>query len=75
MTAYQILGGRLGLDHEPMFEVYQRYVSGSMVDLRRFRPDLPDALAALLARTYAPDPNARPQSAREFLDALERAAR
>lgn len=71
LTLYELLGGHFTLEDEYFpFAAMQRYASGTLVELQRFRPEVPRDLAALLAQTYAPDPKTRPQSAHVFRDAL-----
>jgi serine/threonine-protein kinase len=70
LTLYQLLGGQLYLKDESLFEAMQRYATGTLKSLRDVRPDVPVALAALLAKTHGPDRDRRPQTAEAFCDEL-----
>jgi serine/threonine protein kinase len=70
LTLYQLLGGHLFLQDESLFDAMKRYATGTLMNLRHFHPDVPDDLAALLAKTHAPDRNTRPQSAEAFCEGL-----
>ena len=62
-TLFQLLTGRLPHDGATMGALLQSMARESALDLRRLRPDLPDALARLIAQALEREPAARPGAA------------
>ncbi|HEY6727467.1 MAG TPA: protein kinase, partial [Polyangiaceae bacterium] len=70
IVLYQGLAGQVPFKGDSLFEVLRQHVSVPPPPLDAVRPDLPEALARVVERTLAKDPNARPQSARELCNQL-----
>jgi len=73
-TLYKLLAGRVpfsDLDYKSAFEKIMAHVQQPVPPIRRFRPDVPDTLAAVLDRMLAKDPAARFATPAEVADALE----
>jgi serine/threonine-protein kinase len=73
-TLFQLLTGRLPHDGATMGALLQSMARGSALDLRRCRPELPDALARLVAQALEREPAARPGAA-AFAEHLRSLAR
>jgi CHASE2 domain-containing sensor protein len=71
-TLYQLLTGDVPLKAESMAALMYRIAHDAPADLRQRRPELPAALARLLAALLAKAPQDRPASGAELADALER---
>ncbi len=67
---FQLLCARLPHDHPSLGELLRQVASVPAPDLRLIRPDLPAALAAVVARTLSKQPAARPANGRELAAAL-----
>jgi eukaryotic-like serine/threonine-protein kinase len=56
---YQLLSGHLPLQADSMSRLMHRIANDRPADIRTLRPELPEALAVLLARALEKDPQAR----------------
>jgi len=73
VTFYEALTGRLPFPHADTgseYEVLRGHIELAPPPLATLKPDLPAALSAAVMRSLEKDPNARFQSAADFLDAL-----
>lgn len=70
VVLFQLLCGRLPHDHPSLGELLRQVASVPAPDLRQYRPDLPAALAAVVARTLSKQAAPRPTSGRELAAAL-----
>lgn len=73
VTFYEALTGRLPFPHSDTgseYEVLKGHIELAPPPIAAVRPDTPPALSALVMRSLEKDPNARFQSAAEFLSAL-----
>ncbi len=73
VTFYEALTGRLPFPHSNTgseYEVLKGHIELAPPPIAAVRPDTPPALSALVMRSLEKDPNARFQSAAEFLQAL-----
>jgi serine/threonine-protein kinase len=70
VTLFELLTGRLPHEATRMGELLRQVASDAAPDLRSLRPDLPTALAQLLARLLDKRPSARPASGELIADAL-----
>ena len=69
--AYAVLTGQPPFDGQTAHQVIAAHLTTTPRPLSDVRPELPAAVAALVARCLEKDPGARPQSAREILSALD----
>lgn len=69
-VAWHLVTGRAPFVGESGLEVMTAALEGPPPDPRNERPEVPEALARLLMRLMATDPEDRPGSAREALEAL-----
>src|SRR5436305_1430635 len=72
-VAFEALTGRRAVEGANALEVAQRMASAPPPDLRDFLPGAPAAAAEALKRGLARDPDRRPGSAKELVEALARA--
>jgi serine/threonine-protein kinase len=70
VTLYELLTGRPPYDHEIAQACIAAIIIDPVPDPRALRPDLPDALAAVLMRALAKNPDERFQSVDELVVAL-----
>jgi serine/threonine protein kinase len=73
VTFYEALTGRLPFppsDTGSEYETLRSHVELAAPPIASLKPDVPEAIAALVMRSLQKDPGARFQSAAEFLDAL-----
>ncbi|MGE0130311.1 MAG: protein kinase [Blastocatellales bacterium] len=73
VTFYEALTGRLPFPHSDTgseYEVLKGHIELAPPPIAAVKPDTPPALSALVMRSLEKDPNARFQSAAEFLNAL-----
>ena len=70
-TAFEMLAGHVPRD-APDLEALFQLCTKPPPDLRKIRPDVPEALVALIEEMLEPDPGARPQSAESVAWALGR---
>jgi serine/threonine protein kinase len=70
---YEMLSGRLPFPGKTLAETGAAKGRGAFPPLRSLVPELPEAVAALVARALSKDPAARPASARHFRDLLDAA--
>jgi serine/threonine protein kinase len=73
VTFYEALTGRLPFppsDTGSEYETLRSHVELAAPPIAALKPDVPEAIAALVMRSLQKDPGARFQSAAEFLDAL-----
>ncbi len=70
VVLFQLLTGRLPHDSPSMGDLLRQVASEPAPDLRLCRPDLPAALAAVVARTLSKQPALRQQSGHELAAAL-----
>ncbi|MBX3268647.1 MAG: serine/threonine protein kinase [Sandaracinaceae bacterium] len=68
---FELLTGRLPFEAAGVYEIVVKHVTEAPPDPRTFRPELPEALAALVLRCLAKKPEDRFQSAAELLEAWE----
>lgn len=73
-TLFRLLTGQLPHDGATMGALLQSMAQRPALDLRRLRPELPDALARLLAQALEREPAARPHAA-AFAERLRSLAR
>ena len=69
---YELLSDTLPFDGERPSDIYRLSLRGRYEPLRARRPELPEALEALIARLLVPDPAERLGSAVELLQWLDR---
>ena len=67
---YEMLVGAPPFDGASMYEVLNQHVSQDPTPVQSLRGDVPDALAALIARLLEKDPANRPGTAAELIDPL-----
>lgn len=72
---FELLSGRRPFPGATAGEMLELHLHAPVPDLREVVPDAGDELAQLCAAALQKDPAARPQTADEFLAALEKAAR
>ena len=70
VVLYQLLSGRLPHDAPTMGELLRRVATEPAPDLRALRPELPPALAGLVAELLERDPERRPASAAAVAERL-----
>ncbi len=68
---YEMLTGRPPFDAPTATAIALKHVREPAPDITTLRPDLPPALAALVAQALDKNPNERPQTAAEFAAQLE----
>ncbi len=73
VIAYQMLTGQVPFQAESTLGLIYKLVSAPPPPLSQYRPDLPPAAGAVLARALAKDPNARYPTVLAFVEALGRA--
>ncbi|MDB4873940.1 MAG: protein kinase [Gemmatimonadetes bacterium] len=71
VLAYETLAGRPLFDGRGAHQLIVSHMTETPVSIAVRRPDVPPALAALVMRCLAKDPNDRPASASEILTALD----
>ncbi len=71
VTLYELLTGAPPFDGLTVIAVLNQIERGSPPPLERQRPELPDALVALVSRCMSRDPDERPANARAFGEELE----
>jgi len=71
VTAYETITGRLPWEKAQSMETLLSHMNRSGKDPREFRPELDDAMVALLVKAIKRDPNERFQTAAAFRDALK----
>ena len=72
--AYELLTGKPPFHGRPMQQMIAAHVHETAVPVESLRADTPRELASLVASCLSKDPAARPQSAREIVQALDTAA-
>jgi serine/threonine-protein kinase len=72
ITCYHMLAGQPPFRGESAFEVALQHVRAEPPPLSGCRPDLPEALCALVHKMMAKDPAQRPQTARDLLRDIAR---
>jgi len=73
VTFYEALTGRLPFPHSDTgseYDVLRGHIELAPPPIATVKPDVPEALAALVMRSLHKDPDARFRSAAEFLDAV-----
>ncbi|MEE9202267.1 MAG: protein kinase, partial [Dehalococcoidia bacterium] len=70
-TLYEMVTGRVPFPGDDPVRVIFSHVNDLPLPPRRFAPDIPDGLEALVLRLLSKDPEQRPASATEVLQALE----
>jgi serine/threonine protein kinase len=70
---YELLTGRLPFEDDSPLSIALKHISEDPVPLRHYRPDLPVAVEAVVAKTLAKDPAARYPTARALAVALREA--
>lgn len=73
-TLFYMLAGQPPFPEGTVLQKLLQHQAENPPDIRRFRPDLPEEVSALLRRMMAKDPRRRFQSAAELTDALLRLA-
>jgi hypothetical protein len=73
-TLYEMLAGRPPHEGATAQEVLRKHVTEAAPDLRRARPEAPEALSQFVARLMARAPAERPQTAQQALDELRECA-
>ena len=69
--AYEVFAGAPPFTGANKIEIVSAKLNKPLKPLREHRPDVPDAVAQLIARCLALDPAARPSRASELLNVLE----
>ncbi|MFC7309898.1 protein kinase [Streptomyces monticola] len=67
---YELVSGNVPFDGATVLGVLHSHLYETPVPVRRLRPDLPEALDALVTRLLAKDPQHRPGSAQEVYESL-----
>ena len=67
---FEMLAGRPPFDAPSATAIALKHVRETPPDINGLRPDVPPALAALIAESLAKEPEARPQTATEFASRL-----
>jgi eukaryotic-like serine/threonine-protein kinase len=67
---YEMLTGRVPFEAEDVVGILQGHISEPPADVRHFAPDVPEEVAAIVAKSLAKDPAERYQSMAEFGAAL-----
>jgi predicted Ser/Thr protein kinase len=70
---FEALTGRLPFEAESTFDLLRAHVEAKVPDVRALRPDVPDVLAAIVARALAKDPASRYADAETMARALSAA--
>jgi len=73
VTLFQLLTGSLPLRGDSMTELMHRIANVEAPDIRQLRPDIPAALAEVVARALQKRPEARYQTGRQFAADLRQA--
>ena len=68
---YEMVTGRPPFTGDDMVAIIGQHINTPPVSPSWYRPDLPPTLAALIMKLLEKDPNKRPASAKEVLEALE----
>jgi predicted ATPase/DNA-binding SARP family transcriptional activator/Tfp pilus assembly protein PilF len=71
VTLFELLTGQQPFPGEQILTVFNAILNDPPPDLRQIQPDVPPALASLLERMLAKDPNHRPASMRQIAAELE----
>ena len=69
---YAMLTGRSPFDGPDRFAILQAVTAGRYAPVQTLRPEVPDAMASLVARCLSVDPADRYPTARALLDAIDR---
>jgi hypothetical protein len=72
-SLYEMVTGRVPFPGDDPVRVLFSHINDLPLPPRRFAPDIPDALEALILKLLSKDPEQRPASAFEVLQALEEA--
>jgi len=72
VTLYEMLAGRRPFESDDPGELAMRQRETKPVDVRQHRPEIPEAVAQLIASMLAKDPLRRPDTARELAQRLVR---
>ncbi|WP_321474190.1 serine/threonine-protein kinase [uncultured Paludibaculum sp.] len=75
VVAYEMLAGRLPLEAETPFGMYERQKAGEVVPLSRLRPDLPHAVDQVICRALSFDARRRQPTPKQFAEELSAAFR
>ncbi len=70
---YRVLSGRLPFEAKTAWEFITKHISEEPVPIRRYAPDLPPAVEAVLGTGLAKDPRSRPERATELMTSLKTA--
>ena len=70
-VAYEMLAGAAPFAERPAHQLFAAHMNDAPAPLESKRPDVPRALAQVVARCLAKDPAMRPQSAREVRTVLD----
>src|SRR3990172_1319750 len=70
VLVYRMLAGRLPLEADTAWGFITAHLSEEPVPIRRYAPDLPPAVEAVLADGLAKDPLARPERATDLMTSL-----
>ncbi|MGW4159384.1 protein kinase domain-containing protein [Streptomyces sp. NPDC004788] len=70
VTLHELLSGNVPFAGSTALGVLHRHLYEPPVPVRRLRPEVPEALEALVLRLLAKDPQARPSSAEEVYETL-----
>ncbi|MFO0587932.1 MAG: SUMF1/EgtB/PvdO family nonheme iron enzyme [Polyangiaceae bacterium] len=73
ITLYELCTGKVPFDYPNHFAVMMAQVGEAPEPPRALRPDLPEALEALILRALAKKPEERPAGCREFREAFDAA--
>jgi serine/threonine-protein kinase len=74
VVLYEMLTGRKAFTGESLEQIHAEVLSGTPPTVHELRPDVPEALSAVVARAMQRDPQQRPASASEFSQSLRRFA-
>ncbi|HET9626598.1 MAG TPA: protein kinase, partial [Kofleriaceae bacterium] len=72
---YLLCTGKMPFAAKSPVDIVEKIRAGTYKPVQHHVPDLPDTLALLIARMLAPDPDHRPQTGREVVNALTEIAR
>lgn len=70
VTLYQLLTGHLPFTGEPLATLMYRIANEPAEELRSWRPDIPECVAAVIAKALTKDPSARYQTGRGMAGAI-----
>jgi DNA-binding beta-propeller fold protein YncE len=73
VLVYRILSGRLPFEGETAWEFITKHISEPPVPVRRYAPDLPQAVEDVLAGGLSKEPGARPARASDLMQSLQAA--